>query len=184
MGNYTLVRQLTREKLKLGASTYIIVALLVFFATGSATVYYWYSQNLSAKQGINTAFESEIRASENMITQRMQSYEDILRGSVGLLNTSSSVTRDEWKVFIGGYDISQRYPGVQGFGYIERVPKQVLAEHKNRIQSEGYANYEVHPSGDREEYYPIVYLEPQLDNYSGIIGYDSYSESTRQAAIS
>lgn len=184
MGTYTFVRQLTREKLKLGMSTYVIAALLVFFATASATMYYFYTQNSNVQRDITSAFDNEIRTTESSITQRMQSYEDILRGGAGLFNASNNeVSGDAWRIFIGEFNVPQRYPGVSGFGYLPRVSRQNAAEFTERTRQNGMAGYTITPGGDRDEYYPVAFVEPYSDGLNSVIGFDMYSEPARRTAM-
>jgi signal transduction histidine kinase len=47
----------------------------------------------------------------------------------------------------------------------------------------GVDNFQIKPTGDRDEYYPIIFLEPSNLRNQIAIGYDIYYESTRQNAV-
>ncbi|HWS56834.1 MAG TPA: CHASE domain-containing protein, partial [Pyrinomonadaceae bacterium] len=47
----------------------------------------------------------------------------------------------------------------------------------------GLADYAVRPAGAREEYFPIVYLEPLDGRNRGALGFDMFSEPVRRAAM-
>ncbi len=57
--------------------------------------------------------------------------------------------------------------------------------HIAKIQAEGgfFQNYTIQPPGEREEYTPIVYLEPLDERNQRAIGYDMFSEPTRHLAM-
>jgi signal transduction histidine kinase len=117
------------------------------------------------------------------IKQRLDSYEDILRGASGLFEASENVNRQEWREYLNSYDMTNRYPGIQGLGYIEVIPPSSLQSHLDRVRAEGYPNYSVFPSGDREIYTSVLYIEPFTESNKRLFGYDLYSETVRMTAM-
>jgi diguanylate cyclase (GGDEF)-like protein len=51
------------------------------------------------------------------------------------------------------------------------------------MRSEGFADYELRPSGARPEYFPIVLNEPFTGRNIRVIGFDMFSEPARRAAM-
>ncbi|NJK77909.1 MAG: hypothetical protein HC944_02920 [Nanoarchaeota archaeon] len=107
-----------------------------------------------------------------------------MAGAKGLIIASDSVTRDEWKLFIEAQGASERFPGIQGVGLSGIIyGKDNLAIHLEQIRSKGFSEYNVWPEGDRNEYHPVVYLEPFNDRNQRAFGYDMFSEPIRREAM-
>lgn len=127
--------------------------------------------------------ETEIEAIQNAVHDRLEIYTSALYGGKGLFDASVFVDRDEWKAYIESLQISENYPGIQGIGYSEWIPRDELANHEKRIQAEGFPNYFVKPQGDREVYTAIVYLEPFDIRNQQAFGFDMFQESIRRDAM-
>lgn len=127
--------------------------------------------------------ETEIDAIQNAVHDRLEIYTSALYGGKGLFDASVFVDRDEWKAYIESLQISENYPGVQGIGYSEWIPRSELANHERRIQAEGFPNYLVKPQGDRDIYTAIVYLEPFDIRNQQAFGFDMFQESIRRDAM-
>ncbi len=117
------------------------------------------------------------------IDARLQAHVLILRAGTALFAVSDTVTRAEWREFIERSQIEETYPGIQGVGFSVVVPKNRLQEHIQKIREEGFPDYTIYPSGDREIYTSIIYLEPFSDRNLRAFGYDMYSQPTRRRAM-
>ncbi len=53
---------------------------------------------------------------------RLTAYEDVLLGGAGLFDASDRVSAGEWRAFIEGMRVAQRYPGFRTIGYLAAVP--------------------------------------------------------------
>jgi len=96
------------------------------------------------------------------IQMRIKSYEHVLMSSAGLFNASVYVDKDEWKDFVNSLNIHKNYPGVCGFGFIERVTPDKLAEFISSEEtvynkSVQIQSLEAPIEGDK---YIIKYIEP------------------------
>ncbi|HBM48767.1 MAG TPA: GGDEF domain-containing protein, partial [Marinobacter sp.] len=56
-------------------------------------------------------------------------------------------------------------------------------QHEQRLREEGFPDYRIYPSGPRDLYTGIVFLEPMDPQNRLVLGYDMFSEPTRQAAM-
>lgn len=131
----------------------------------------------------NRVVTNRVNTTTASFTQRMSAYEDVLRGGAGLFGASLSVTREEWKAYVDAYNITERYPGIQGVGYAAMIPKNDLAVHIAAVRAEGFPDYTVYPSDNRDVYSSIVYLEPFSGANLRAFGYDMYSETVRRHAM-
>jgi signal transduction histidine kinase len=161
---------------------YLLVAFFVFGATLLATFYSWYTISQGVKKDVTLASKREGTDAIDSIQQRLQTYEEIMRGAVGLFNSSDFVSHTEWDTFLKEYDVPNRYPGVQGFGFVKYVTAADLPQHIADMQMSGLANYQVTPAGDRPYYLPIVYATPTSGMVSTAYGMDVSTDPVRSKA--
>jgi signal transduction histidine kinase len=119
----------------------------------------------------------------NSIFNEIDHYEQVLLGTKGLFAASEIVELDEWRAFINTHNIPTRYPGLQGIGYAQHTMHEDQAKLISLMKEYGVENYQIKPSGDRSEYYPVMFLEPLDMRNKNAIGYDIYFEQTRHDAV-
>ena len=127
--------------------------------------------------------EGYSRDLRTLISQRMLGHEQILRGGVGLFDASDGVTRSEWQQYVNQLKLAERYPGIQGVGFSERIPAAQRDAHLARVRAEGFPDYAIKPAGAREDYSAIIYLEPFTGRNLAAFGYDMLSEPVRGQAM-
>ena len=115
--------------------------------------------------------------------ERLQANALLLRGSAGLFEASDNVTREDWRRYTETIRASDIVEGIQGMGFIKIIEPTALDEHITSIQAEGFPDYAVAPSGPRDIYTSIVYLEPMNDRNRRALGFDMFSEPTRRHAM-
>lgn len=156
---------------------------LALFVSLGLTVLAWHVVTSEADTNARTRFaflESDVK---QRIAERLKAYEQVLRSSQGLFRASQSVERDEWRQFVLAQDVAQTYPGIQGIGYAKRFSPAHKAALEARIRAEGFPDFRVWPSGVREEYSSILFLEPFTGRNLRAFGYDMLAESVRRTAM-
>ncbi|TPE45532.1 CHASE domain-containing protein [Pontibacter mangrovi] len=126
-----------------------------------------------------------IRANQvtEAVEKRMQDYIQILVGGKAMFTSSDTVTRADWRHYYEALNLEENYPGLQGFGYTQVVRPEEMQAHVQQIRREGYESYRIEPTGDREFYTSIIYLEPFTGRNLRAFGYDMFSEPVRQSAM-
>ncbi|WAK03495.1 CHASE domain-containing sensor histidine kinase [Methylobacter sp. YRD-M1] len=160
-----------------------LLFLLVLSISLSATYAVWHNARQQAEQDLKNDFEFRVRETVARIEQRMATYEQILRGVRGLFAASGNIKRDEFRNYVGMLQLEQNYPGIQGLGYSLIVPKADRDEHIRDMHRQGFADYAIHPEGEREIYTPTVQLEPFSGRNLRAFGYDMYAEPVRREAM-
>lgn len=135
----------------------------------------------------NQSNETEFRLlTQKMVSQiqnRLLVHEQILLAFKGLFLASIEVTPEEFSKFFEIQQINPRFQDIQGIGFIEHITSEnEKLELMNRLNSNGQG-YKIYPDGKREEYFPVVFLEPHDLRNQKAFGYDVYTENTRQQAI-
>ena len=164
-------------------SRQLAIAYLAFVVCLLVTLVAWYFSRQNALDLAREKFNQEVYASRNAITQRMHSYEQILRGAVGLFSASVDVSREEWRRYVNALRVEEAYPGIQGLGYGPVIVQADKAVHLAKLWQEGFPNYEILPRGERSMYTPVIYREPFDGLNRRALGYDMFSEPIRRKAM-
>ncbi len=120
---------------------------------------------------------------KSKIITRIDLQAQFLHSGASFFEASNTVSRKEWKIFNKFSRLDENFIGVQGFGYAAIVEKEQLKDHIATIRKEGFPEYTIFPSGEREIYTSILYLEPFDQKNSYAIGFDMFSEKVRRAAM-
>src|SRR5687768_12988151 len=149
-----------------------LLTLLVGLATTAAAT--WFALNyFEAKT--QAEFTNVVSESAEDVRARIDSYVALLRGCSGLFAVQRQVTAGEFRAFVARLRVSADYPGVQGIGYAGRVRPGEEAPLIARMREQGIANFKIWPEGAREEYFPILFLEPAEARNRESTGYDMFS---------
>ena len=81
---------------------------------------------LDAKQ----EFEFVCNEIKNKIITRLEVHAQILRSGSAFFESSTDVTREEWRKFIEQQRIENNLPGIQGVGFSLIIPKNQLVSHE------------------------------------------------------
>ncbi len=159
------------------------VAWIVLFITLLLTFWAWLNAENYLAKAQQTKLESRAAEVSDAILTRMQGYEHVLRGGVGLFTASKSVEREEWRDYVASLKTQENYPGIQGIGFSVHIPAARLDAHLRAIRAEGFPDYALRPAGVRDEYTSIIYLEPFDSRNQRAFGFDMFSEATRRMAM-
>jgi CHASE1-domain containing sensor protein len=152
------------------------LSLCITFITWSITS----KSNQSHNQDL---FKFEVSQTLQSIEQRMQGYEQVLRGGIGLFKSSTHVNRQEFHDYVTNLEVDKHWPGIQGVGYAVMLKPDEKELFVNTVQLEGFNEFNVFPVGKRDKYSSILYLEPFTARNKRAFGYDMYSEKARHIAM-
>ena len=111
-----------------------------------------------------------------------------VRAVRGLFYASHDVERTEFRAFVESLEMAE---SVQALAWVPRVSNDLRPEYEKAGQKSGFPSFKfternsegaMVESDDREEYYPVFYLEPYLDNEEAL-GFDLGSNPTRLAGL-
>jgi diguanylate cyclase (GGDEF)-like protein/PAS domain S-box-containing protein len=151
----------------------------------SLLVTLWVSNNARENLLLAQQVEFKNRAAQisDAVLFRMRTYEQVLRGGVGLFTASENVTRAEFQDYIASIDIQNQYPGIQGIGYSLQIPAARLNAHNSEIRAQGFTDYAIFPAGVRDLYTATIYFEPFGWRNQRAFGFDMFSETNRRTAM-
>lgn len=132
---------------------------------------------------LQAEFNFSVRETSLRIEQQMQAYEELLRGVQGLFAVSGSVGRSEFRDYVSVLDIDKNYPGIEGLGFSLLLPADQKNKHVAAVRREGFPGYNIRPSGVREAYAPLLYLEPFSGRNLQAFGFDNFADPLRRSVM-
>ena len=130
----------------------------------------------------STKFEALTYENERTLQHRMTSYNQSLLGGEGFYKGSNNVSRDEWKSYVKATEPLKNFPGINGIGMIEEVPKENIGSYIAKARKDSYPKFKIKPAGDHETYFIIKYIEP-VDINEAAVGLNiAFEENRRDAA--
>lgn len=165
------------------ASRFLFIPWVLLFLGLTLTYALQEAPRQSARQALHDEFDFRAREITDNISQRLQSYEQVLEGAAGLFGASKSVERPEFVEYVRTLKLEGKYPGIQGVGFSQIVLPQNKARFIEQARAKGRPDYDIRPAGEREFYTAIVFLEPASWRNQRALGYDMYSEPVRRAAM-
>lgn len=160
-----------------------LLPAIVLITTLAATFWLWRDARREAERELQTAFDFQVREAALRVRQRMAAYEQVLRGVQGLFAASRNVKRDEFRDYLDKLHLRETYPGILGIGYSPRIGSDETQRHIEAMHREGYPGYAITPGGERAEYAPLIFLEPEQARRRHGFGIDPYADPEHNAAM-
>lgn len=154
--------------------------VLLLSAVLTALAGYYVERSARARDQLR--FEAAVERARLNINDRIETYIDLLRGGAGLIAaTDNSVSPEAFRLYTERLRMDEAHPGIASFGYVTRVKNDELSLFVEKMRSQGDFYYNVRPGGEREEYFPVTFIEPRNKSNLGAVGYDPYSDPLRRA---
>ncbi len=167
---------------------FALVWLLVVFGiaisiTGSRLVWNW-----EQERHVNR-MEKTIRSYTVSLEETLTRDLDVLRAIEAFFASSKFVDREEFDTFSAGF--LNRYPSIQALEWIPRVPAAERRDYEQRARQDGLEGFRFSernaqgamvPAAEREEYFPVYYVNP-LEGNRQALGFDLGSNPERRAAL-
>ena len=102
---------------------------------------------------------------------------------------SQLVERKEFRTFTA--PITEKQPDLHALAWVPRIPAARRKTHEQAVRNEGFPKYEIVqrddrgrlvPAGQRNEYYPVLFVEP-FQEIQSLLGFDLGSHAGCRAAI-
>jgi CHASE1-domain containing sensor protein/two-component sensor histidine kinase len=120
------------------------------------------------------------------IETQVQAQLSLLRATHAFIATAATTpSLDAFRAYVEGLQLRERYRGMQGLGYIQRVPAQAMPATERELDVlYGRDDFHIRPTNPVEDtYFPVVYLEPLDSRNQAALGFDMLSEPTRKEAM-
>jgi signal transduction histidine kinase len=135
------------------------------------------------KEYVHQNFEFICNNIITRVDERLKAHALLLRSGAAFFTASDTITAEKWRIFIENEKLDRNLPGIQGVGYSLIIPYSELPNHIKSFRQNGFPDYDVRPSGKRDIYTPIIFLEPFTGRNLRAFGFDMFSESVRREAM-
>lgn len=157
-----------------------LIALICGILVSAFSAYISYTlETVRAKE----SFLFNIEQVEVALTERLRTYELVLRGAAAFYEQAKPVSRADWRNYTGKLRNDGLIAEVQGIGFAVYLTPEQIEGFNRSVRIEGFPEFALHPSGYRQRYSSILFLEPFDERNQRAFGYDMYSESTRREAM-
>ncbi len=146
----------------------------------AASVGAWVIAWRHAESEARKRFDQETLRIVAALTERMRIYEDVLHGAVGLFAASVTVERAEWHAYLRPVSIEERFPGIDGLGFIAYVPRARLQSFLEATRADKSPDFAVRESGATNDLLIIKYMEP-ADRHREMLGRDVWGDPEQRA---
>jgi diguanylate cyclase (GGDEF)-like protein/PAS domain S-box-containing protein len=172
----------------LGLGRHAGPALLVLGIGLSISIAAWKVTEERVGREAETKFQHQVAQAVGTLDRRVQDNINLLIGLRGLFAASNRVDRDEFRLYLSGFNVSQRYPGLRAVAFARHVRPEEKTAFEESVRADrsvdpaGYPGFAIKPPGERPDYMAVTYIEPPAGN-EGAFGFDVYSEPRRRPAI-
>lgn len=120
---------------------------------------------------LQLAFDNQASAIERLLMEAAGNVADSTQTLSDLYQASDSIDRQEFSLFARG--LLDRHPEIQALEWMPRVTAKDLPVFERKIRDEGYPDFAVRERAvngvlravaQRDEYFPILYIEPMTGN--------------------
>lgn len=162
---------------------YPYVAIIALIIPLGATLAAWKVAAQASYEKAHDQFAHLAIESEAALQHRMNSYEQSLLSGIGLIAGSASVERGEWHAFAKAMQVRDRFPGINGIGYIADVPADGVKSFLRETRADDAPDFSIHPEVTNNLYFVIKYIEP-VDINAPAMGLNiAFEEERRLAAV-
>lgn len=115
------------------------------------------------------------------IRLRFARYENSLIQAKAFILSSNEVSPDEFHRYFESIELLERYPGLLGLGFIEKVSRDSLETFIGE-QRKHQKDYKIWPQSGEELRFPIKFIEP-IEMNQDAFGYDMFTDPERKEAM-
>lgn len=153
-----------------------------------ASVLGWQHSAQTLRDEHDRQFDAVASEKVARIVDSVERYMDLAGSLSALFEASQHVSRREFHEHFRSLRALDRYPALQALQYAPRVSHAERAQFEASVRADtslspqGYPEFRIHPPGQRDEYFPVLYNEPMQGNEAAL-GHDQAAEATRRAAL-
>ena len=152
--------------------------LLGLAATASAVV--WQQRALNRLAHAN--FERGAERVENEIKRRFAQPVYGLNGVRAMYAAGAGIDASSFRNYVESRDLPAEFPGIRGFGFIQRVLRSELEPFTAQTRALGAPDFTVRSTGQAPDLYVIKHIEPMANNWAAW-GFDVGQEAVRREAV-
>ena len=141
----------------------------------AASSYLSWSSAITGELQDRAEFLTDAQQVHRQIQSGLNSYLEIVRAGAVLLSTDNEINGSEFRRFVNGLELPERYPAMEGIGFAQCIRRADLTRVLRTLALDGN-RIRAWPRSNRPESCPIVFLEPALARSQRALGFDLSSE--------
>ncbi|MBT9503927.1 MAG: PAS domain S-box protein [Burkholderiaceae bacterium] len=141
---------------------------------------YWFQSGLDVEA--RARYERQAARIEDDLLRRFNLPVYGLNGLRGLYATSGQIGREAFRDYVESRQLNLEFPGVRGFGFIERVKREDAARFTAAERADAAPDFELRHSAGGDDLYIAKFIEPLASNRAAW-GFDIASEAVRREAL-
>lgn len=156
---------------------------LILVVTLGITWFAWDHERKTTRAALRSQFDFALRETVSRVEQRVQGYEQMLRGVQSLFATTQLGNRKAMQDYVDTLQLDANFSGIQAIGIVEWVPAQRRVRHLAAMRAAGFPDYAIEPDGLREVYAPVVQRAPYVGRNRASPGSDIWPDPVRRLAL-
>ena len=165
-----------RNRHRLISGAVLVISLTLTWAL-------WTHERMNAQRDLKANLDVSLREVTSRIEQHMTAYEQVMRGVMGFFAGSDRQSRAAFRTYVNSVQLGVDFFGIQGLGLTSIVLPSELPAHTQALRTSGLVNYKVYPPGLRDQYAPIIQIEPPSARNSAQLGFDPMADPVRRSAM-
>jgi len=157
---------------------FLVLAVCILLTIGATYNFYQ-----SAKNKDLIRFSNEVKRIQLAIENKINLYVALLKGGRGFVESNREINRENFSEYVKSLELEKNYVGVQGIGFTKIVAAEEREAFVEKMKSEGYVEFNIFPTAEKNSYRIVTYLEPFNELNQKSIGFDLSSESNRNEAL-
>ena len=166
---------------RLSLRRWVPYALLLLSCLLAVVVALYVAVTIQARA--RAAFLNSAEGTRQRIEGRVNSYLEVTRAAAALFASRNETNPVEFRAFVANLALPERYPGLEGIGFSQRIARRDLRDVVRAINLDSPTDLTISPRGNRPAYYPIVFLEPTDRKDRRSIGFDMWTDPVQRAAM-
>ena len=141
----------------------------------AASSYLSWSSAATEELQDHAEFVTDAEQLHRQLQSGLNSYVEVVRTGAVLLSADNEINGSEFRRFVNGLELPERYPGMGGIGFAQCIRRVDLARVLRTFALDGN-RIRPWPGTTRAESCPIVFLEPVSTRSPQTLGFDLSSE--------
>ncbi|MCJ1886439.1 response regulator [Pseudomonas sp. LA21] len=161
----------------------LLVTLTLMLVFGGLVLWQWLDLEARNRTEYEQRFKLEAEEIAHRVSNRMRSYEMVLRGMSGLIVGTNAVSAEEWARATDQLQLQDRYPGIQALAWARYLKREEVNEFVSDNWNQGNRDFRIIPPEPRDEYIVVQYSSPMDWRNRRTLGFDMLTEPVRRAAL-
>ncbi len=147
------------------------------------TLFAWDQSVHALKSEQQHRFSLRVGALHSQLADRLAVYEQVARGAASVVTAFPAIHSAEWRHFVEGLRIPERYPGIIAVAYARAIPANRGQDLVAAMRADGADNFRIWPESAGAERVINIFAAPASEGNNRALGFDMMSEAVRRNAI-